>query len=88
MNDARDDYWADQSVHANSGTYTAAIRIETRNEELYRKNRQVMLKLIDEIGKAEIQPDIKSRIVDGFKAASENPVIAGLINTFFASLLH
>jgi len=79
MDDAREDYWADQSVHVDSGTYKAAIQFETRNEELYRKNREMMQKLIDEIGKAEIRPDIKSRFLDGLKDASENTLSTGLI---------
>lgn len=47
-----DDYRAVYSNHANSGTFTAGVKIETQNEELYRKNKQAILELIEEIDKA------------------------------------
>jgi hypothetical protein len=74
-----EDYQAGYLDHADSGKYRAGMWLETQNKELHKKNKQILLELIEEIGKADVHPDLKSQIVDSLKAASENPAIVAII---------
>jgi hypothetical protein len=76
------------TTHPDCGNFTTDLLIETQDEELYEKNKQMLLELISEIRKEEISPDLKTRMIDFLIDVSKNPTTAGLFLLYCSGHIH
>jgi len=73
--------------HADCGTFETGVVFKTYNEKEYREARKQIFDLIEELGKSDISPNQKQRIIDGFKAATENPLAIAIIIEYFKNFI-